>query len=261
MEMLKAEETDAQVSLPLIVVIYISGTGSGIGRVSALQFVVDGVLKLAIVDIASNSLHETTSLIQARSAKVDVQSVIADLSKEDEVQRVFAEIQEHFGRLNVAVNCAGIVGALRPIEQLSSADLDRVLDINLRSVWLCEKAQIEQSMRQEERAVSIVNIASRLGTITMPHASSYVMSKHGVVGLTKTDALDYASRGIRVSAVCPGFVRTNLTDSKGWERLPAPINRLGTGRRDRIRRDLFGRDRASFFTGSSILADGGYTVK
>lgn len=95
----------------------------------------DGVLKLAIVDIASNSLHETTSLIQARSAEVDVQSVIADLSKEDEVQRVFAEIQEHFRRLNVAVNCAGIVGALRPIEQLSSADLDRVLDINLRSVW------------------------------------------------------------------------------------------------------------------------------
>ncbi|KAL1968035.1 hypothetical protein VTN77DRAFT_2164 [Rasamsonia byssochlamydoides] len=257
-------------------VVYISGAGSGIGRASALQFLADGAQNFALVDIASGPLKETSELLSSRNPDVKVLTLVADLTKEEEVNRVFSEIRSQLGRLDVAVNCAGITGTLGKIEQLSSANLDQVLNINLRAMWLCEKAEIQQFLTQEERPVTtghapptrgnIVNISSMLGIIAMPTSSPYVISKHGVIGLTKTDALDYASKGIRVNAVCPGFVKTNLFDEKGWEAISrvtaaSPMGRLGTPEEIAYVVTFLASDRASFITGSCITADGGFTAK
>lgn len=135
-------------------VVYISGAGSGIGRACALQFLADGVQNFALVDIASEPLKETSELLSARKPGVKVLTLIADLANEDEVNRVFSEIRSQLGRLDVAVNSAGIPGTYRRIEQLNSADLDKVLNVNLRALWLCEKKAIEQFMTQEERPVT-----------------------------------------------------------------------------------------------------------
>jgi NAD(P)-dependent dehydrogenase (short-subunit alcohol dehydrogenase family) len=198
--------------------------------------------------------------------------VKADVSQAAEVEAMIDHTVQAYGRLDYAFNNAGIVGgdalpAHRP-EQV----WDRVIDINLKGVWLCMRYEIPQMLKQGKGA--IVNMASIAGLVGFVDLEAYVASKHGVVGLTKAAALEYAKQNVRINAVCPGYIRTPLIE-RGLSRVPAseradheqrlmdqhPIGRLGTPKEVAEAVVWLCSDAASFVTGHAMPVDGGYVAQ
>jgi NAD(P)-dependent dehydrogenase (short-subunit alcohol dehydrogenase family) len=173
-----------------------------------------------------------------------------------------------YGRLDVAFNNAGIEGTPAPIDELSEESWERVLRVNLTAVFLCMKHQIAQMKKQGRGA--IVNNASILGQVAFPNASAYVAAKHGVLGLTQSAALEYASSGIRVNAVCPGFIvtpmleRAGLLGDEGTRRMIESLHAMKRmGKPEEVAEAVLflASPKASFIAGHSLLVDGGYVAQ
>lgn len=244
----------------------VTGAGSGIGRASALAFAREGA-RVVVSDINHEGGAQTVRAIEALEGEACF--VAADVSNEAQVEALVAGCLEAFGRLDFAHNNAGIAGPPTPIHDVEQNSFERVLSVNLIGVWLCLKHEARVMLRQGSGA--IVNTASLAGLIGFPMHVAYSASKHAVVGITRTAALEYAQSGIRVNAVCPAFIQTpmveGLTDEGGprmsLERLARmqPMGRLGTAEEVAQSVVWLCSESASFITGIALPIDGGTTAR
>ena len=239
----------------------VTGGTSGIGRETAVLFAKAGV-KVVVAGRREVEGEETTELIRAGGG--DGLFVKADVSKSSEVEALIQKAVEKFGRLDIAFNNAGIEGVWVPIVRQSEEDWDRTITINLKGVWLSLKYEIRQMLKQGGGGV-IVNMASIVGQIGAAGAAAYSASKHGVIGLTKSAALETAKSGIRINAVCPAVIETPMADRLYGA--PAvhkyvlgchPIGRFGTTSEIAEAVVWMCSDHASFMTGQSLVLDGGF---
>jgi NAD(P)-dependent dehydrogenase (short-subunit alcohol dehydrogenase family) len=240
----------------------VTGAGNGIGRATALAFAREGA-RVVVSDVDGRGGEET--VVQIREAGGDAEFAAADVSKESDVVNLIEGTLKRYGQLDVAFNNAGISGVQGPIAQLTEAQWAQVLAVNLTGVFLCMKHELAQMERQGSG--SIINNASILGTVGFAGAGAYTASKHGVLGLTKVAAIEYATKGIRVNAVCPGFIVTPMLERAGLlgdENVRKSIEnmhaqkRLGTPSEVAEAVTFLASSRASFITGHPLLVDGGF---
>ena len=239
----------------------VTGGTSGIGRDTAVLFAKAGV-KVVVAGRRELEGQETVELV--RAAGGDGLFVKTDVSKASEVEALLQKAVERFGRLDIAFNNAGIEGVWAPIIRQSEEDWDRTIDINLKGVWLCLKYEIRQMLKQGGGG-AIVNMASITGPGRSAGAAAYSASKHGVMGLTKTAALETAKSGIRINAVCPGVIETSMAERlfgapevHKYVLSCHPIGRFGTPAEIAEAVVWMCSDRASFMTGQSLVLDGGF---
>lgn len=239
----------------------ITGGTSGIGRETAVLFAKSGA-KVVVAGRREPEGQQTVELI--RAAGGEGLFVKADVSRASEVDALVKKTVERFGRLDIAFNNAGTEGVWVPIARQSEEDFDRTISINLKGVWLCLKYEIRQMLRQGGGG-AIVNAGSISALTGSAGAAAYSASKHGVMGLTKTAALENAKSGIRVNVVCPAAIETPMADRlfgspKVHERVLAchPVGRFGKPLEIAEAVVWMCSDRASFMTGQSLVLDGGF---
>lgn len=238
----------------------VTGAGSGIGRASALAFAARGA-KVVVSDIAAAEGEETVRLVQAAGGEAAF--VKADVSRAPDVQALIAAAVKTYGRLDYAHNNAGLEGFAAPTADCTEENWGRVIAVNLTGAWLCLKHEIPQMLAQGGGA--IVNTASAAGLVGLKRFPAYAASKHGIVGLTKTAALEYAKAGIRINAVCPGFIQTAMVARQAGGRpevaaqlaAAAPMARLGTPEEVAAAVVWLCSDEAAFVTGHALTVDGG----
>ena len=241
----------------------ITGAGGGIGRATALAFVREGA-RVVVSDIAGAGAEETVRL--ARQAGGEALHVACDVTRPGEVEGLVAAAVDSFGRLDCAHNNAGIEGAYGRTAECDEDDFDRTCAVNLKGVYLCLKAELARML--EGGGGAIVNTASVAGLEGAKNLPAYAASKHGVMGLTRTAALEYATRGIRVNAVCPGPIRTRMLEAIMEENprmepatlAAVPMRRLGTPEEIAEAVVWLCSDRASYVTGQGLVVDGGLTA-
>jgi NAD(P)-dependent dehydrogenase (short-subunit alcohol dehydrogenase family) len=242
----------------------ITGGGSGIGRATALKVAREGV-NVIIADYNPDGALKTVAAIKEAGGRADC--VAADVTITRQVELMVSKAIETYGRLDYAFNNAGIEGAMADTAGYPEDSFDRVIATNLKAVWLCMKYEIPQMLKQG--GGSIVNTASVLGLVGIEQAAAYNAAKHGVVGLTKTAALEFAQKNIRVNCVCPGFIRTAMVErvvDRGAiaEEMMVALEPMGRiGRPEEIAEGvcwLFS-DAASFVTGHSLAIDGGFVAR
>ena len=241
----------------------ITGGGGGIGRATALTFAREGA-RIAVADLAAEAARETVALVN--SAGGQAISLSGDMSRDADVRAMIDAVVGTYGRLDCAFNNAGIAGwhveaAGKKTADWSEEAFDRMIEVNLKGVWLCMRAEIRQMLTQGGGA--IVNTASIAGLAGLPTSSAYVAAKHGVVGLTKTAAIEYAEAGIRVNAVCPGYIHTRMTEETMRRRGAAilaqtPLRRMGNPEEIAEMVVWLCSDRASYVTGVAYNVDGGW---
>ena len=242
----------------------VTGAGSGIGRAAAAVFAREGA-RVIVSDVNVEGGEETVAAIQKQGG--EARFIRCDISKPAEVEALIRGTVEAFGRLDCAVNNAGIAGVMAPTADYPEEIWARIMATNLKGVWLCMKQEIQQMLKQG--GGSIVNTASAAGLVGMPMAPAYVAAKHGVVGLTKTAALEYAKANIRINAVCPGVVRTPLItagiqDKPELEAAVVSIEPVGRmGQPEEIGEALvwLSSSAASFITGAALPVDGGIVAQ
>lgn len=246
----------------------VTGGGSGIGRSSALAFARDGA-KVVVADVDVPGGEETVQRIE--SAGGEAVFVKTNVSRASEVATLIEKGVATYGRLDCALNNAGIQGDLKQTAECSQENWDRIIGINLTGVWLCMKHEIPHMLNQGRGA--IVNTSSNFGLVGSNGMPAYSASKHGVLGLTKTAALEYAKSGIRVNAVCPGPVQTPLVD-KILSAQPdladeiiesiktrEPVGRMGKPEEIAEAVIWLCSDAASFVTGTAMAVDGGFVTQ
>jgi NAD(P)-dependent dehydrogenase (short-subunit alcohol dehydrogenase family) len=240
----------------------VTGGASGIGRATALAFAREGA-RVSIADIDVDGSQETLQLIKERGG--DALFVRADVTQAADVEALIGEVVKTCGRLDCAFNNAGTVGKPSSTTQCTEENWNWTIDVNLKGVFLCLKYEIPFMLKQGHGA--IVNTASIAGIAGIRNNVAYVAAKHGVVGLTKAAALEYAQSGIRVNAVCPGFVRTPILELDGtpegesrYARLQ-PMGRLGQPEEVAETVAWLCSDAASFVTGHIMSVDGGMAAR
>ena len=242
----------------------ITGGGSGIGRETAVLFANHGA-KVAIADINPVGGQETVAIITEQGG--EGLFVRVDVAQAEQVENMVNEVVGRYGRLDIAFNNAGIEGhPVRTID-VSEADFDQIMAVNVKGVWLCMKYQIPQMITQGGGViVNTTSVAGLVGTHSMP---VYGASKHAVIGLTKSAALEYARKGIRINAVCPSVIRTPMVE-RGFAEFPQfveatkrinPMRRLGEP--DEVAAAVLWlcSDAASFVNGTALTIDGGFTAQ
>jgi NAD(P)-dependent dehydrogenase (short-subunit alcohol dehydrogenase family) len=238
----------------------ITGAGSGIGKAAALLFADEGA-KVVVSDIAEDKGQKTVEEIKLKGG--DAIFVKADTSKSEDNEALVKKALAQYGSLDIAVNNAGIGGPLAPTGEYPIDGWRKVIDINLSGVFYGMRYQIPAML---PKGGSIVNIASILGAVGTKNSPAYVAAKHGVVGLTKAAALEYADKNIRVNSVGPGYIRTplltNTLDEATMEALKGlhPIGRLGEAEEVAELILWLASQKSSFVTGSYYAVDGGYLV-
>jgi NAD(P)-dependent dehydrogenase (short-subunit alcohol dehydrogenase family) len=241
----------------------VTGAGTGIGRAAALAFAREGA-KVVVADVSEQSSHETARMIEELGGRV--LAVKCDVTRTEDVKAALDKTIETFGRLDFAFNNAGVEQKMALTAELEEGEWDRIVNTDLRGVFLCLKHEVPLLLKQGGGA--IVNTASGAGVKGFKGQAAYVAAKHGVVGLTKAAALDYAPQNIRINAVCPGIINTPMMDrftggtAEGRERVIAqePVGRMG--RPEEIANAVLWlcSEAASFVVGHAMVVDGGQTV-
>lgn len=241
----------------------ITGGSSGIGRATAIAFAREGA-SVVVASRREDEGLETVNLV--KEAGSDGFFVKTDVAKQADIGAMVEKTVEFYGRLDYAFNNAGVEQVQTPLLEQTEEDFDRIININVKAVWLCMQHQISQMLKNGGGA--IVNMSSAAGLIGVSGAPIYVASKHAVLGLTKSVALEYAKQGIRVNAVCPGVVETDLferfaSNPQFRERIMAmhPIGRAGKPEEIAGGVVWLCSDQASFVTGQSLTLDGGLVAQ
>ena len=241
----------------------VTGAARGIGCGTALLFAREGA-RVVVADLSADGVNETAHLIT--KAGGEATAVVVDVSKSPDVSAMMTATLGTYGRLDCAFNNAGINGSLAGVRGKLTAEwpeeaFDRLIQVNLKGTWLCMRAELEQMVRQG--AGSIVNAASLAGLTGFANTAGYAASKHGVVGLTKTAAIEYAEANIRVNAVCPGYINTRMTEETMRRRGDAilaqvPFRRMGNPEEIAEMVVWLCSDRASYVSGAAYNVDGGW---
>ncbi|KAH1930703.1 hypothetical protein KXW63_005536 [Aspergillus fumigatus] len=197
---------------------FITGAASGIGKATAHVLAKNGISAVALVDVNRALLEETKSELLSEHPRLRVAVHQVDVTDEASVEDAVCKTAEEFGQVDIGVNAAGIGGKPGPSHEMELSEWQRVIDINQTGVWMCQRALIRQMLKQESRGAregrgTIVNVASMYGVRAPPAeiaVAPYVAAKHAVVGMTKMDAKSYAREGIRINAICPGWVDTPM---------------------------------------------------
>jgi NAD(P)-dependent dehydrogenase (short-subunit alcohol dehydrogenase family) len=244
----------------------ITGASSGIGRATARQLAEQG----ARVVVAARRREELESLVrEIEQAGGRASAVQTDVAVASEVERMVAHALETYGRLDIAVNNAGIEGRFAPIVDLDEAEWDRVLDINLKGVFLCMKYQA-RAMLAAGNSGAIVNVGSVNSFLGAATGSAYVASKHALIGLTSSASAELAPQGIRVNLLCPGVIdtpmhrrlRADIGDEVYDQGLLPSVHLKRAGQAEEIARAIafLCSDAASYITGTTLTPDGGFTL-
>ena len=241
----------------------ITGGGGGIGRATALAFAREGA-RVAVADVMEEAARETVALVNAAGGQAI--SLSGDVSRDADVRAMIDAVVGTYGRLDCAFNNAGIAGwhvdaILKKTAEWSEEAFDRMIAVNLKGVWLCMRHELPQMQAQGSGA--IVNTGSIAGLVGLPNSSAYVAAKHGVIGLTKTAALEYAEANIRVNAVCPGYIKTPMTEPSMRLRGEAilaqtPLKRMGSPEEIAEMVVWLCSERASYVSGAAYNVDGGW---
>jgi NAD(P)-dependent dehydrogenase (short-subunit alcohol dehydrogenase family) len=242
--------------------VVIAGGAKGIGRACAEAFAREGA-RIAIFDWDAEALAEAQA---SMGPEIITQQV--DISKADQVDAAHAHVIEKFGGIDVGFNNAGVGSPFKAIEETTEEDWDRVLNINLKGIWLCVRAQVRH-MKPRNRGV-IVNTASNVAFVGAPGATPYVAAKHGIVGVTRTVALELATTNVRINTVAPGAIRTTLGRSKGafvdpfpdaLIRKGLPIGRWGEPQEVADAVLWLASARSQLALGETLILDGGYSAQ
>ena len=246
-------------------VLIVTGGGNGIGRATAVACAREGA-QVMIADIDAEAGELTAKMI-TEFAPGCAQFIRADVSNRTDISNMVDETVEVFGRLDGAFNNAGIEGMAAPVDECTDANWERVIDVNLSSVFRCMQAEIPEIVANG--GGSIVNCASVAGLVGFAGLPAYVASKHGVVGLTKAAALDLASRKVRVNAICPGVIDTEMVErfthgdpvANAAMVAMEPVGRMGKPEEIAELAVWLLSDRSGFVTGDAIADDGGFVAR
>ncbi|KAB8233861.1 SDR family NAD(P)-dependent oxidoreductase [Aspergillus alliaceus] len=253
---------------------FITGAGSGIGKTTALNFARHGITSLALLDINLAQLENTRNELHIAFPHVEVEALHVDVTDEASVDGAIEMAVSRFGRIDIAVHSAGISGTPTKTHELHLSEWQKVIDINQTGLWLSQRGVVRQMLTQESRGVRegrgvIVNLSSMYGVAAPPGSFGivpYTAAKHAVVAITKLDAKTYAKEGIRINAICPGYVDSPLIhaaiESGG---LNSEFEKTPMGRPaslDEIADSILflASPMSSYMCGSALVVDGGYTV-
>lgn len=240
----------------------VTGAGSGIGRAAALAFADEGA-RVVVCDLQTGHGDETVRLIGDRGK--EALCMPADVSQPAEVAQLVDQTVKHFGRLDFAFNNAGVEGIMASTADCTEANWDHTLAVNLKGVWLCMKFVLRHMLTHGGGV--IVNCSSVAGLVGFKNLPAYTASKHGIVGLTRSAALEVARQGIRINAVCPGVIQTAMVDRilQAHPDMPLvagePMGRMGTPEEIAALVIWLCSERASFVTGQAIAVDGGWVTQ
>ncbi len=243
----------------------VTGGATGIGRATCEAFARAGA-RVVVADINPDEAQRTVDGCRALGA--DAMFVHCDVADDTQVEAMVRETVKQYGRLDCAFNNAGIEGVQASIVDLDPDAWRRTIDVNLTGVYRC--VHFEARVMRDQRRGAIVNCSSILGVVGFANASAYTAAKHGVIGLTKTAALELAKDGVRVNAICPAFIETPMLERAGMTTDPVvratmealhPIGRLGTSQEIADAVLWLCSPQSSFVTGHALLADGGYVAQ
>ena len=241
----------------------VTGGSKGMGEAAVRIFAEKGA-SVAILDVDMEAAEKLSAELNENGANTF--AIQCDVSSETQVEKAIAKVVETYGKLDAAFNNAGIQIPAQDITETSEEDYDKILNVNLKGVWLCMKHELIQMKKQQSGA--IVNNSSLAGKVGVPGRTPYVAAKHAILGITKSAAADYASQDIRINAVCPGTIETpmvndmvNSGDLKREDSInAAPINRLGKASEVADAAVWLCGEESTYVIGQSIAVDGGYTI-